>query len=96
MSSTYDYTALSPDYADLAQPQLEGLVVEEPGAKGSSCSSTGRWGKLHRVVEVVKDAYRRNVGLLLVVGSQMFFSLMNVAVKKLNSIDPPVSALQVR
>lgn len=94
MSSTYAYTALSPDYADLAQPQHgEGLVVQEPD---SSFSCTRRWARLHRITEVTKDAYRRNVGLLLVVGSQMFFSLMNVAVKKLNNIDPPVSPLQVR
>lgn len=88
--STYAYTALSPDYADLAQPQHgEGLVMQDEPV------NRGRRGKLQRVVEVMRDAYRRNVGLLLVVGSQMFFSLMNLAVKKLNSIDPPVSALQL-
>ncbi|KAJ3561718.1 hypothetical protein NP233_g10021 [Leucocoprinus birnbaumii] len=91
MTSTHAYTALSPDYADLAQPQHgEGMILEEPVSIGS-----GRWGKLQRVVDVTRDAFRRNVGLLLVVGSQMFFSLMNVAVKKLNTIDPPVSALQL-
>ena len=36
-----------------------------------------------------------NTGLLLVVASQVFFSLMNVAVKMLNSIDPPVTVLEV-
>ena len=37
-----------------------------------------------------------NAGLLLVAASQAFFALMNVAVKKLNSLDPPVPALEVR
>ncbi|TFK18110.1 hypothetical protein FA15DRAFT_628299 [Coprinopsis marcescibilis] len=46
------------------------------------------WGK-------VKVKVRGNTGLLLIAASQAFFSLMNVAVKTLNSIDPPVSALQL-
>ena len=37
-----------------------------------------------------------NAGLLLVASSQAFFAAMNTAVKKLNSLDPPVSALEVR
>ncbi len=37
-----------------------------------------------------------NTGMLLVAASQAFFSLMNVAVKKLNTIDPPVPAFEVR
>ncbi|KAH6904971.1 DUF6-domain-containing protein [Coprinopsis sp. MPI-PUGE-AT-0042] len=42
-----------------------------------------------------KAVVKRNAGLLLVAASQAFFSLMNVAVKKLNTIDPPVTALQL-
>jgi hypothetical protein len=38
---------------------------------------------------------KANTGLLLVASSQAFLSLMNVSVKQLNSIDPPVSAIQV-
>lgn len=38
---------------------------------------------------------RVNSGLLLVAASQAFFSLMYSSVKVLNSIDPPVSAIQV-
>ncbi|KAF9441674.1 hypothetical protein P691DRAFT_683172 [Macrolepiota fuliginosa MF-IS2] len=95
MSSTYAYTALSADYADLARPQQDGSV-ETPGPQtGSRDLKSRRWAKLYHALEVARGAYRRNVGLLLVVGSQMFFSLMNLAVKKLNSIDPPVSALEL-
>ncbi|OBZ73037.1 hypothetical protein A0H81_07128 [Grifola frondosa] len=36
-----------------------------------------------------------NTGMLLVAASQLFFSLMNVAVKKLNSLDPPVAAFEL-
>ena len=41
--------------------------------------------------EIVED----NIGLLLVASSQLFFSLMNVGVKTLNSLDLPVPAMEV-
>jgi hypothetical protein len=94
MSSTYAYTALSPDYADLAQP-TQGNAIQSIPSSSSSPVHTGKRARLHEVFSSLKIVYQRNVGLLLVVASQMFFSLMNVAVKKLNSIDPPVSALEV-
>lgn len=99
MSSTYAYTALSPDYADLAQPQqLEPVThnTHAASAEGHGSSGLGKWARVHNAAEALTSVYQRNVGLLLVIASQMFFSLMNVAVKKLNSIDPPVSALEVR
>lgn len=44
----------------------------------------------------VLSSVKNNAGLLLVSASQFFFSLMNLAVKKLSvSIDPPVPALEV-
>ena len=85
MISSYVYTALNTKSADL----VESHHGEEPTK--NSCSSA--WGKLQRATS---DAYQRNLGLLLIIGSQMFLSLVNVAVKKLNDIDPPVSALEVR
>ena len=36
-----------------------------------------------------------NTGLLLVATSQIFFALMHTAVKVINSLDPPISALEV-
>ncbi|KXN91325.1 hypothetical protein AN958_01300 [Leucoagaricus sp. SymC.cos] len=97
MTSTHAYTALSPDYADLAQPTRDSIAIQdvEIPIKGPAFLSAEKWAKVRKVAEVTRDAYRRNAGLLLVVGSQMFLSLMNVAVKKLNSIDPPVSALEL-
>jgi len=85
MISSYVYTALNTKSADL----VESHHGEEPTK--NSCSSA--WGKLQRATS---DAYQRNLGLLLIIGSQMFLSLVNVAVKKLNDIDPPISALEVR
>ncbi|KAF8057616.1 hypothetical protein FPV67DRAFT_571087 [Lyophyllum atratum] len=41
------------------------------------------------------DIVKNNMGLLLVTGSQAFLSLVNVAVKRLNSIDPPVSTFEL-
>ena len=43
----------------------------------------------------VRELVVNNTGLLLVTASQAFFALMNVAVKKLNSLDPPVPPLEV-
>ena len=43
-----------------------------------------------------RDIVKKNTGLLLIAVAQIFFSSMNVAVKKLNSLDPPVSTMQVR
>ncbi|KIP02015.1 hypothetical protein PHLGIDRAFT_96431 [Phlebiopsis gigantea 11061_1 CR5-6] len=42
-----------------------------------------------------KEVAQNNAGMLLIAGSQGFFSLMNVAVKTLNSLDPPVSAMEL-
>ncbi|EEB91952.1 hypothetical protein MPER_09611 [Moniliophthora perniciosa FA553] len=36
-----------------------------------------------------------NHGLILVIGSQLFLALVNVAVKKLNTIDPPVPVFEL-
>jgi len=43
-----------------------------------------------------KEVFEENHGLFLVIGSQAFLSMVNIAVKQLNSIDPPVSVWEVR
>lgn len=48
-----------------------------------------------RTLRRVREVAQANLGLLLVASSQLFFSLMNVCVKKLNSLDPPVPAVEV-
>ncbi|KAF8881633.1 EamA-like transporter family-domain-containing protein [Infundibulicybe gibba] len=42
-----------------------------------------------------REIIESNTGLLLVVASQAFFSLVNMAVKRLHFIDPPVSTMQL-
>jgi hypothetical protein len=39
--------------------------------------------------------YSRNIGLLLIAGSQWFFALMNLGVKFLTDLDKPVPTLEV-
>ncbi|KAF9446645.1 DUF6-domain-containing protein [Macrolepiota fuliginosa MF-IS2] len=88
MSPTYTYTLPSTGDADPAKTsssQSNDYQFPEPG----------RWTRSHHTLEAVKGTYRRNAGLLLVMASQMFFSLMNLAVKKLSSIDLPVSTLEL-
>ncbi|KAF8531777.1 hypothetical protein JB92DRAFT_2848873 [Gautieria morchelliformis] len=41
------------------------------------------------------DLYQSNVGLLLIAASQLFITLMNVAVKFLNDLDDPVPTLEL-
>ncbi|KAH9895972.1 hypothetical protein C8Q73DRAFT_729352 [Cubamyces lactineus] len=50
---------------------------------------------LHRALATTKEAISDNRGMLLVAAAQLFFSLMNVWVKKLNSLDPPVPAFEL-
>lgn len=44
----------------------------------------------------IQGFVRSNAGLLLIMLAQLFFACMNVSVKLLNSLDPPVPALEVR
>ncbi|KAG7442212.1 uncharacterized protein BT62DRAFT_936322 [Guyanagaster necrorhizus] len=53
--------------------------------------SKSRW---RRVVENAQKITRDNVGLLLVTLSQLLLSGVNVAVKMLNGIDPPIGTLE--
>lgn len=50
---------------------------------------------LKNITQTCKSVVRANAGLLLVASSQAFFALMNVAVKKLKSLDTPVPTLEV-
>jgi hypothetical protein len=100
MSSRNAYAALTPDFVDfpLAHPPSGGpqsLSIPETFDHEGDLSSKvqSRWCIAISAMRVVVD---NNTGLLLVAASQAFFSLMNLSVKMLNSLDPPVSALEVR
>ncbi|KAL0565467.1 hypothetical protein V5O48_016556, partial [Marasmius crinis-equi] len=49
----------------------------------------------HTIYTPIKQFFRTNYGLLLVIASQGCLAMVNVAVKKLNSIDPPVPILEL-
>lgn len=74
---------------------VETPPVEDPNVPAEELWPTKKESRVRRMWNGARETWKGNVGWLLVAGSQAFFSLMNVSVKKLNSIDPPVSALQV-
>ena len=54
-----------------------------------------KWNGFSRFTRRSREVVENNIGLLLVACAQLFFSLMNVGVKQLNSLDPPVPAVEV-
>lgn len=100
------YEAL-PNTASAANDSFE---VEIEGALGSveqgdhplawsnsiDIPGKGTWkAHFNGALERCRSFLQRNAGLLLVGSSQAFFALMNLFVKILNSLDPPMPALQV-
>lgn len=73
-------------------PRLPSESLPAPTTRPSPPHARSR---LQRIYARTVDTLANNVGMLLIAASQGFFSLMNVSVKKLNSIDPPVPAFQV-
>lgn len=82
MSRTNAYIALTPEATHVPPPEFDGPASLK--------------GRISVAFAKPLDILRANTGLLLILASQVFFSLMNVAVKTLHSIDPPVPALEVR
>jgi hypothetical protein len=44
---------------------------------------------------MVIQSAKSNFGLMLIIAAQVFFAIINLLVKKLHTIDPPVGTLQV-
>ncbi|TFK38436.1 hypothetical protein BDQ12DRAFT_683659 [Crucibulum laeve] len=96
MSSRTAYTASTPSDADFRTAGSSSAQAEP--LRGSSPFPGEEYQalSLHRgVFEKTKEWYDNNTGLLLIVGAQGFFSSMDLAVKKLHGIDPPVTTLQL-
>ncbi|KAG6915964.1 hypothetical protein DXG01_009053 [Tephrocybe rancida] len=101
MSSRNGYTAMTPKFAQFpSQPtttassrnDLPSETPTPPDEVDDMELKMSMWRACHlKVVAIVKG----NIGLLLITGAQIFHSLMNVAVKKLNAIDPPVSTFEL-
>ncbi|KIL61027.1 hypothetical protein M378DRAFT_868689 [Amanita muscaria Koide BX008] len=71
-------------------------IHEEPLLDTEETVEASKWTmKKRSLFSSVREFVSDNTGLLLVLLSQVFFSMMNAAVKQLSTIDPPVSTLQV-
>ena len=90
MSCRNTYGAITPEYAHTAS--VPSSSSRDPS---EDHEEFGEGGVLHRWLASANDVVQRNTGLLFILASQAFFALMNVAVKILNSIDPPITALEV-
>ena len=92
MPSRAAYVSLTPELADFSH--LRQITPEVSLASGDDQleEPQSRW---NAAFYSMRAALNNNVGLLQVVTAQVFFSLMNSSVKILNTIDPPVSTIQV-
>ncbi|KAG6867921.1 hypothetical protein C0993_009515 [Termitomyces sp. T159_Od127] len=100
MSSRSGFVAVPPSEAsDFSQSQVATgssrivMTSEPPTPPEEFEEQKNTWFRNHYLT--MSAALDANAGLLLIIGSQAFFSMMNVAVKILNSIDPPVPTLEL-
>ena len=105
-SSRSAYTAITPEYANFPtphspvptglKPSFSRLQSEEHEAFVLSVEEEGNIpSRIHNWLASAKNVVQRNTGFLLFVASQVFLTFMNLAVKILNTIDPPITALEV-
>lgn len=99
MSVRNTYAALTPEYANFPHkasiPSSSSRDPLELGHEEFISSEGGVLPRIHRWLASVNEVVQNNTGLLFVLASQAFFASMNVAVKILNGIDPPITALEV-
>ncbi|TFK25310.1 hypothetical protein FA15DRAFT_703853 [Coprinopsis marcescibilis] len=96
---------LTPSFADDASQNTPLLAEERPGSSTAWDQTTSseedalgdapRESWTRRLLSSLKRVVMNNAGMLLIAAAQIFFSLMNVTVKRLNGMDPPVSALEL-
>ncbi|KAJ7207927.1 hypothetical protein GGX14DRAFT_698093 [Mycena pura] len=100
-TSRRPYVARTPNHADFALQPLDrtsgstltppDFILPAPEAD-SELEPRSRW---RATLDSVREFLSLNAGLFLVTGSQAVFSLVNVAVKQLQSVDDPVSTLEL-
>ena len=105
MSSRSAYTALTPEDAVFPiahtpvpsglNPSSSSLRFELEHELSELTSAEGILSRIHSWLASAKDVMQRNTGLLFFVAAQACLSFMNLAVKILNSIDPPITASEV-
>ncbi|KAI0337871.1 DUF6-domain-containing protein [Trametopsis cervina] len=94
------YDASTPDRVSFAlSPRERPTFIPAPLPLAQLPHSRSRIDGLRESIKRFRYRARqlvdKNTGLLLIASSQAFFSLMNVFVKKLNSLDPPVPAFEL-
>ena len=99
------YTAITPEYAVFPiahtpipsglNPSSSGLHSDLEHEAPTTTSAEEISSRIYSWLASAKDILQRNTGLLLFVASQACLSFMNLAVKILNSRDPPITALEV-
>ena len=77
----------------LADPNEISPLLGTNRAHAIQSSQSDRWHSARSSVSAFLD---KNAGLSLIAAAQIFFSAMNVCVKRLNSLDEPVPILEVR
>jgi hypothetical protein len=92
MVSRAVYTPGTAAAVTILQSSSSSTPSQPPNSTHDSHEETGRrTAFVSQVLQIVAN----NKGLLLVAAAQLFFSVMNLMVKKLNSLDPPVPTLEV-
>ncbi|KAI8976388.1 hypothetical protein BD414DRAFT_496760 [Trametes punicea] len=91
------FVAATPDRSSFeAEIPLSPLVSYIPAPNAARVGPSSKYSNtFRRIIDATRETLESNIGMLLVAAAQLFFSLMNVWVKKLNSLDPPVPAFEV-
>ncbi|KAF8876603.1 hypothetical protein CPB84DRAFT_1795735 [Gymnopilus junonius] len=109
MASRDAYRALTPEYAEFSIPPAPSAaimrqsslsyehdkVAEEAAGSDSEESVASKPSRVQYGWTVVLDIMKKNTGLLLITASQAFGAITNISVKMLNTIEPPISTLQL-
>ena len=75
-----------------SSPLLRSRSPEDPH---NELDEVAHESRSKRFVLVIRDVFQMNIGLFLITLAQFAFSWMNLAVKKLDSLDPPVPMMEV-
>lgn len=78
--------------ASSSTDDIHGPLLDE----AVDCSQKPRWlSRTRPMIDHARQFVADNLGLLLVMSSQLFFSTMNVLVKRIHDIDDPISTFEV-
>ncbi|TFK83248.1 DUF6-domain-containing protein [Polyporus arcularius HHB13444] len=100
MPSRNSFNASTPDRTNFdadvpLSPQVSFIPTPRGTTNEGSSQAARSWRRIVRRAGRLGELAENNVGLLLVASSQFFFSLMNVGVKTLSSLDLPVPAMEL-